>query len=317
MDVTDNPRENALQAFLLICPIGAYIGRVTRGIDMELNYHGSENTDITVKLIISREYSDSDRAYASRFVQYVRNHVETEWLKKNYPRMKIETATLDVTNREACTCWLIKELASFFKRYARNSLASVDLTSAPREWFFMAIDVSAIFPEDQLSFYNVPASHRSKPSSFLDEEIEDSGTRHENVVSGSLRHPLKYWLSPVDETGCITEHHILLRTMWNLRQNQQAYDATLVAKNFKAECLSAYDNAIGDLRQSKNQRKRATLRTLEERRQELNNMELEHVRKKISRFFSDIKLHKLFKESLGTYVFTQTGESLASTICVP
>lgn len=304
-----------LRALLLIVPVGAFIGRVKRGIDLTMNTHSdlTSGSDVMLKLVVSKEYSATDPEYVSKFVDEVERWIGKDWTQKNAQSIKIQRESLNVTDRNECTCWLIEQIGSFFKKYSRNSLALIDLTSAPREWLFVAIDLASMF--DNVNFYNVPPGTRSLPSGFKDSEIEDTGARLEYVFKAKLSAPLKYWACCTDEEGYPTEHSVLFRTMWELLQTRgDKYSFDDVGELFRSNCLRVYDDALEKAEKSKAAKERDLKKELARRRGAIQSIQLEDVKKKISRFFTDIDSYKLFGRSLGTPQFTEKGKARAKSL---
>jgi len=305
--------KKELQALLIVSPVGAYLGRVKNGIGYALNLHGNRNADIQLRLIVSEEYSKADPNYEREFVDTLSEWIEQYW-KKSYPQMTVGRRYLPVKDRNRCKYWLIEQLCLFFREKRKDSLACVDLTSAPREWFFAAMDICPFF--DRVQLYNVPPATRSVPSDFLKDEREDPGTIVEDVMSGSLTLPLKYWLHSVDEQGIPTEHHVLFRTLWELAtRKEQPYRSDEVSDKFKTNCLKAYCDALDRVKGwADTTKKPEMLRELSKRKKKLEAMERGGIKKKTSRYFSDIKTYQLFTEVQGKYELTETGMTLAKVM---
>jgi len=311
-----------LRAILIIAPVGAYIGRVRKGIDYIMIGHANEKANLQLRLIVSEEYSKEDPNYQEDFVKKLVGWIEASW-KLTFPQTRVDIDYLKITDRDRCTFWLIETLASFFIKNPDRSKVFIDLTSAPREWFFVAMDICTMF--DNVEFYNVPPTKRSVPSDFIAER-EDMGTVVENVKTGMLSPPLRYWIYPKDEDGYPNEHHVLLQVMWRLatatsqEEPPQFKDLVSikeadVAAHFKERCLEAYEAASKDIGEGGiSGRKRDIKKELDEKRRKLAGMALEHVKKAVSRYLTDIEPYQLFNKVLGMYEFTEKGATMAKVL---
>jgi hypothetical protein len=310
MTLSRADKNRPAKALFIIAPVGAYLGRVKNGISQALNDHGNRNADIELDLIISEEYSTKDSEYEIGFVEKLSSWVESTW-KDEFPKMRVERIRLPVTERDRCMLWLIEELCSFFRSNPEDAVVSIDLTSAPREWFFVAMDICQMF--DNVEFYNVRPTIRSLPSSFIEHrsaEIEDWGTLVETVKMGSCTKPLRQWLHSIDEDGYPNEHCVLFRTMWELA-GKDAYRSDDVYEHFKANCLSCYDQSLKNGKRQTTGKRGDVSEELRQRRKRLADMQSGAVKKKIGRYFVDIEAHGLFKEVMGKYEFTEKGKTLA------
>lgn len=188
--------QTVLSSLLVIAPTGIYSGRVRKGIDAMV---GSETeatkTKVRVILVAGENWIRSDESYRAKFVDELKEYVLATWKRIGYDIVcDVEVLPMD---EEYLTGWLLKELSAFFKGSPSNADAYVDLTSAPKEWIFAAINVLNFFSKVEL-YYIKPLLDR-QPKDYSETEIKDEGhPKPETVRVGEAREPLPHWIQPRD-----------------------------------------------------------------------------------------------------------------------
>jgi len=209
---------SALSALLIVAPTGIYTGRVRRGIDLVLANQADKKTKVRVILIAGHDWIQSDSSYKANYVDKLTDYVLTTWKQEEGLDIVCDDMELPMENEEYLTGWLLAELSLFYKTSRGEAEAFIDLTSAPKEWLFAAINVLNFFPK--LELYYVKPKFKKLPKQYRKSERMDEGSpRLETVRSGEARPPLPQWISPQNEKGELNVHYFLFKTIFELAQS--------------------------------------------------------------------------------------------------
>jgi len=228
---------------------------------------------VQICLVVDIEWSRTDRKYMAENVQPLQVEYAPDLWASVFASYTCETINLNLENQSEITCWLLKKLASFFRR-GSNRRAFVDLTSAPREWDFSAFYVSNFFTD--VEFYFVKAKREKTPSDYTIEERNDEGMLPEFVITSELRPPLANWLRPhkmLSGNRLENVQYEIFKLMYEIASRKK--DLSTLRKITIDETELA---AIG-----------------REKLHSYKNMEESDVLKSISKFITDIDRFKLFK----------------------
>jgi len=211
----------ALTRLLVIAPTGIYLGRVKTGIDTLLaSETKAKETEARVILVAGENWTERDPSYKAKFVDSLKDYILKTWKQETGLNIICTEEVLPM-NEEHATGWLLKELYDFFKtcKETEEAEAFIDLTSAPKEWLFAAINILNFFPSVEL-YYVKPTGER-QPKDYTDQrEIEDEGhPKPETVRIGHARQPLPRWITPKDEKGKPNVHYCLFETIFELARS--------------------------------------------------------------------------------------------------
>jgi len=210
-------RKGTLSTLLIIAPTGVYTGRVRRGIDLVLGSQSKvKETKVRVILVAGENWIQSDESYKADFVDKVKDYVLGTW--KQDLDIVCEAVVLPTSNEEHLTGWLLKELSVFFKTSRGEAEVFIDLTSAPKEWLFAAMNVLNFFPKIEL--YYVRPMHERLPKDYDERDVEDEGhPKLETIRMGYARQPLPQWMTPKGKKGETNIQYILFQTIFRLAQS--------------------------------------------------------------------------------------------------
>jgi len=180
---------------LIIAPVGAYIGRVKRGIEYALGAATiPKRTRVKIILVSSNSWLEQDQGYKDA-IKSLRNSFDPESFKGVYPSFQCDEAQVAVDSLESSSVWLLKTLAPFFDANGERGRAYVDLTSAPKEWLFACNYVRSFFAD--VHFYYVRGK-RENFQDFTEQQRMDEGSAAEMVDLGGPNEILRYWITPND-----------------------------------------------------------------------------------------------------------------------
>lgn len=184
------PAVEPFSNVLIIAPVGAYVGRVKKGIEGAMARGCGEKTSVHVVLVLGSRWA-KDSTYLD-LTQPLITTFENKQYQDVYPRYSCKVETLDIEDEDSCTIFLVQRLASLFSGRYGDSAAYVDLTSAPKEWVLACISVANFF--DFLYLYYVKPKN---PKVFSDykNEIDDEGLPFELVKQGFQARELSDWLT--------------------------------------------------------------------------------------------------------------------------
>jgi len=206
-------------------------------------------------------------------------------------------------------------MAIHLPKKTKNSLACIDLTSAPREWLFVAMDISPFF--DNVEFYDVAPTRRSVPADFSLAERTDAGTLVRIVQGGRLSPPLRYWLQPNDEQGYPNEHYILFQAIWELtEEKKRSPQFGEIIERFRTRFVEVCDKSLINSRIRKPTGARHTGPSLGTRIERFARMGTSDLMRKISRYLTDVQQYGLFEEA-ERFKLTDKGLTLAKALFSP
>jgi len=211
-------QTSQLSRLLIIAPIGIYLKRVKRGIDNVLfRQTALGETKVRVILVAGQDWIQTDLSYKTEFVDKLKDYVLSIWKQEAGLDVVCDVTVLPMDDEEYLTGWLLKELSLLFKTSGIEAGAFVDLTSAPREWLFAAINVLNFFPNVEL--YYVKPMYRKSPKDYTESEIHDEGHPKLEVVRTSYgRQALRQWTEPKDHRGMPNLQYLLFRTIFRFAQ---------------------------------------------------------------------------------------------------
>jgi len=206
-------------ALLVIAPVGIYLERVRTGIDIVL---GSQTkvgvTKVQVVLTAEESWLKADESYKAEFIDYLKDKILETWKKGEGLDIACDCVALPMEDEEFLTGWLLKELYLYFKNFPNEAEAFIDLTSAPKEWQFAAINALNFFPKVEL--YYVKSAGRKQPRQYDEAERKDPGhPRLEVVRTGAVRQPLPRWIQPRNEKGEPNVQYRLFETIFALAES--------------------------------------------------------------------------------------------------
>jgi len=178
----------------------------------------AKQTKVKVVLIAGQDWIERNQSYKANFVDKLRDYVLQTWKQTGEYDVVCEDAVIPLNEEEYLTGWLLKNLCAFFQTSRGQAKAFIDLTSAPKEWLFAAINVSNVFSSVEL-YYVKPMSERT-PSDYGEEDIKDEGyPRLQTVRTGGVRKPLLPWTKPTNEKGEANPQYLLFQTIFSLAQS--------------------------------------------------------------------------------------------------
>jgi len=209
----------ALSSLLVIAPVGIYVGRVRKGIDLVLGSQTkAKETKVKVILVSGQNWIQSDQSYKAQFVDKVKDYVLGTWKRTGELDIVCDDVILPIDEEEYLTGWLLKELSAFFKASPGEAEAFIDLTSAPKEWQLATINVLNFFPRIEL--YYVKPKYERQPKDYDKTEIEDEGhPKLQTVRTGEARQPLPYWTEPTTDKRELNIQYLLFETIFRLAQS--------------------------------------------------------------------------------------------------
>ncbi|MGA2240308.1 MAG: hypothetical protein ABSG74_13970 [Candidatus Bathyarchaeia archaeon] len=245
--MTHYGNDPPLSALLVIAPTGGYTGRVKRGLDTVLASEtkvAAPETKVQVVLVIGQEWLQMDQKYREKFVQPVKEHVLATWKETVGLDLVCEEIELPMENEEYLTGWLLARLYDFYESFqdqekqqgqveegepeeeevedeeevevAGEAEAYIDLTSAPKEWQFAAINVSNFFPN--LELYYIKRKNRPTPEEYVGQDKDEGLPKLETVRAGVARPPLPRWIMPKDLKGTPNLHYVLFQTIFEMAE---------------------------------------------------------------------------------------------------
>lgn len=152
-----------------------------------------KKTCVKIILVTSNNWRQEDHGYIDAITGLMRDFDDKDY-KDVYPAFHCEEARIDIDSLESSSVWLLKTLGGFFGAGAAGRVY-VDLTSAPKEWFFACTYVRAFF--DNVHFYYV----RGKRETFKDFTLEqrtDEGSTAEPINLTGPNEILRWWVTPGD-----------------------------------------------------------------------------------------------------------------------
>lgn len=207
-----------LYNFLIIVPIGVYVGRIRKGIDVIIASRTDVGAKVRVILVANETWIQSDESYKTEFVDKLKHYILSVWKKELGSDIICDSVSLPMTDEEYLTGWLLNELSIFFKTVRGE--AFIDLTSAPKEWTLATINVLNFFPRVEL--YYVKPMHERGPKDYAIIEIQDEGhPKLETVRTGEPRQPLPHWIEPMDR-GEPNLQYLLFKTIFRLAKSMAA-----------------------------------------------------------------------------------------------
>lgn len=177
-----------------------------------------KETKVRVVLVAGTSWVQSDRSYRKDFVDQLRNHVLETWGRQAGLDIVCNVSVLPMENEEHLTGWLLGELFHYFRTSRGEAEAFIDLTSAPKEWQFAAINASSFFPKVEL--YYIKPTYVKVPRLYDDREKDDPGhPKLEVVRTGAAAQPLQQWIHPKNEKGEPSIHYRLFETIFRFAES--------------------------------------------------------------------------------------------------
>jgi len=179
---------------IIIAPVGAYFGRVRKGIEWALGSGDPGSTEYRVVLVVPETWMREEE-YATQIERFKGDFSDNLQLREQCKGLTAALEKINMEDETSCTVLLLNTLFSFLHK-RKDSAAYVDMTSAPKEWIFACHYVAEFFERDNLAFYHVKPSNRKMPKDFKDlKETQDPGLIPEKVILSGPDVTLKDWVT--------------------------------------------------------------------------------------------------------------------------
>lgn len=278
---------------MIIAPVGAYFGRVKKGLEWALGFtYIYSNTEVKITLVVAASWM-TEPEYAAKVDELASNFLQKE-LMEQFRKLTVSTEAVDLEDETSCAAWLLTTLSAFLTS-APDNVAYVDMTSAPMEWILACQYVAEFFDRDRICFYYVKSRQVRGPQEFLRDlaRVEDSGVIPEKVILSGPDPILKEWMTEG------TENWKLFRTIYDMIADaaKQAGKSMLITS---VPLRALVDRAIEWMERGSARRK---VQDSESR-----------ARKSVSKRLTSIRKFGLFIEELGTIRLTHRGYALALSL---
>lgn len=188
-----NEARSELKRSIIVAPVGAYVGRVKRGVEWALGLQDPRHTKVEISFVVDRAWM-ADPQY-NDVIQKLKGEFDDAQLKSQFKALKVGQWLIDMEDETSCTAWLLKNLAVFLQR-SRDGHVFVDMTSAPKEWIFACHYVAEFFDKESVTFYYVGSRRRLIPQDFkAAEEVNDPGTVPQSVILSGPDSVLREWIT--------------------------------------------------------------------------------------------------------------------------
>jgi hypothetical protein len=179
---------------MIIAPVGAYFGRVKKGIEWALGLGVPSSTEYRVILVVPETWMREEE-YAKAIEKLKGDFSDNPQLREQCKGLTAGLEKINMEHETSCTVLLLNTLISFLHN-RKDSAAFVDMTSAPKEWIFACHYVAEFFEKDNVAFYHVKPSNIKMPKDFKDpKEIQDPGLIPEKVILSGPDVTLKEWIT--------------------------------------------------------------------------------------------------------------------------
>lgn len=275
---------------MIIAPVGAYFGRVRKGIEWALGFtYIYSKTEVGITLVVAESWM-TEPEYVAKVDQLVSKFLQKE-LTQQFRKLAVSTVSIDLENETSCAALLLKTLSAFLTS-ASHEVAYVDMTSAPMAWILACQYVAEFFDRDRVCFYYVKSAQESDPKDLLADHmlVEDHGLIPEKVILSGPDRVLKEWMTEG------TENWKLFRTIYDMIADaSKQMHKPILETSVRLTDLVA--RVIGWKERGSPRRK---VQDLESR-----------TKKSVSKRLTNIWKFGLFREELGTIRFTHRGYALA------
>jgi hypothetical protein len=207
----------------ILAPVGAYIGRVKRGVEGAMALSCDKGTAVEVMFVLEEKWAQ-DKSYVEAITNLRTAFLDEAAYAAIYKTYSCSFSTLDFENEDACTGYMIEKLASLFKRKG-PSVAYIDTTSGSMEWVISCVTVTEFFHSTYLYF--VKPRGKMRFTDFSLEEIHDDGIHFEIVKRSSQARELSNWLTPGSENWTIFRDIFKLATESSKQTGKPPYESAV------------------------------------------------------------------------------------------